>query len=115
DSRHERLPQQIETNLYRIAQEALNNCAKHSKCTRADLLLEHRDGALVLIVEDDGVGFDPEKAPTRGEQWGLIGIRERAALLKGAVEIESEPGNGTTIFVRVPLSGDDGRQGHEQS
>jgi two-component system, chemotaxis family, CheB/CheR fusion protein len=105
DSRHERLPQAIETNLYRIAQEALNNCAKHSKCTRAELLLENRDGALVLIIEDDGIGFDPDKTSTRGGHLGLIGMRERAILLNGELEVESEPGKGTTIFVRVPLSG----------
>ncbi len=99
-----RLDSQIETNLYRIVQEALNNCAKHAKCSRADVLLEIRDRHAVLIVEDDGVGFDPQEKMRGDGQWGLIGMRERAALLSGSIEIESSPDSGATIFVRVPMS-----------
>jgi signal transduction histidine kinase len=59
----------------------------------------------VLIVEDNGVGFDPQRKRESNGQWGLIGMRERSALLGGTVEIESGPNNGTTIFVRIPLTG----------
>jgi signal transduction histidine kinase len=95
----------VSTNLYRIAQEALNNCAKHSQCSRASVLLEHRDGHAVLIIEDDGIGFNLQAQSQSDGQWGLLGMHERAALLGGNVEIESGPNKGTTIFVRVPLAG----------
>lgn len=101
----QRFDPRIETNLYRIAQEALNNCAKHAQCSRADILLERRDHHIVLIVEDDGVGFDPGNTTDRDGQWGLLGMRERVALIDGTIEIESAAQSGTTIFVRVPLSG----------
>ncbi|HYY43502.1 MAG TPA: CheR family methyltransferase, partial [Pyrinomonadaceae bacterium] len=98
-----RLPSPVETSLYRIAQEALNNVSKHAGATSVDMLLERRDDNAVLIIEDNGRGFDPfrvEAAPMRG--MGLIGMRERAALVGGSIEIESAPGQGTTIFVRTP-------------
>jgi len=104
DLAHGRFPSPVETNLYRIAQEALNNCAKHSRCKRAEILLEFRDDHLVLIVEDDGQGFEPEKTSHENGRWGLLGMRERTALLNGSIEIESSPAKGTTIFVRVPIS-----------
>ncbi|HZT58174.1 MAG TPA: chemotaxis protein CheB [Pyrinomonadaceae bacterium] len=103
-----RLAPMVETNLYRIAQEALNNVSKHAAATRVDLLLERRGGDAVLIVEDNGRGFDVDGSalPTKGRQMGLIGMRERAALVGGAVEVESKPGEGTTVFVRVPVNPD---------
>ncbi|HEY2975674.1 MAG TPA: chemotaxis protein CheB [Pyrinomonadaceae bacterium] len=99
----QRFDPRIETNLYRIAQEALNNCAKHSQCSHAEILLERRDRHIVLIVEDDGVGFAPGNAQEGDGQWGLLGMRERASLLDGTIEIESAPQAGTTIYIRVPL------------
>jgi signal transduction histidine kinase len=103
-----RFSTEIETNLYRIVQEALNNCAKHARCSRAQVLLERKDHHAVLIVEDDGVGFEPESVKHGDGRWGLLGMRERTSLLRGAIEIESAPNKGTTIFVRVPLSESDG-------
>ena len=101
-----RLLPDVETNLYRIAQEALSNTLKHSKATKANVLFERRREHFVLIVEDDGIGFDPEaqvnKVTQSGKGLGLIGMRERASLVSGTLEIESVPGRGTTIFVRVP-------------
>jgi two-component system CheB/CheR fusion protein len=103
-----RLAPLIETNLYRIAQEALNNVSKHAAASKVDLLLERRDHNAVLIVEDDGRGFDIEQTnvPGTGRGLGLVGMRERAALVGGAVEVESKPGGGTTVFVRVPVKSD---------
>ncbi|HET9529494.1 MAG TPA: PAS domain S-box protein [Blastocatellia bacterium] len=98
-----RLAPEIETNLYRMAQEALNNIVKHADASRAALIFEKRGRHAVLIIEDNGKGFDPEQqaaADARG--LGLISMRERAALVGGTLEIESRPGEGTTIFVRVP-------------
>lgn len=94
-----RLPWELETTVYRIAQEALNNVAKHAGAHRVDVLLERHPDGVALIVEDDGQGFDPETV--REGAFGLVGIRERAALVQGTIEIESAPGQGTTILLRV--------------
>lgn len=104
--RKTRLGPETETNLYRIIQEALNNTYKHAKASRTSVLLEKHQKSVVLIIEDDGIGFDPNKkrrVTKSGRGLGLIGIRERAAIVGGSVEIESTPGQGTTIYVRVPF------------
>jgi len=101
-----RLPAPIETALYRIAQEALTNVARHAAARSVSLLLEVRHGSVSLIVEDDGQGFDVAACmkSTRSERClGVFGMRERATLLGGILTIESTPGNGTTVFVEVPL------------
>ncbi len=100
-----RLSPAIETNLYRITQETLNNVAKHAEAKKVSVILERRDGQVVLIIEDDGIGFDPQQEQGKQNQpgLGLINMRERAILLDGLLEIESSPGEGTTIFVRIPL------------
>jgi signal transduction histidine kinase len=99
----ERLSLETETNLYRIAQEALNNTLKYAQAKRADVLLERRGDHVVLIVEDDGVGFDSKRQVETGDGLGLIGMRERAVLVGGTLEIESKPKQGTTVFARVPV------------
>ena len=98
----ERLASEIETTLYRIAQEALNNIAKHAHARHVEIILERRTDQVLLIVEDDGIGFDP--AETEGDRrgFGLLGMQERAALVGATVQIESALGEGTTIFVRTP-------------
>ena len=98
----ERLSPETETNLYRIMQEALNNTLKYARASSVDVLLERRDSQVVLIVEDDGTGFNPSEEVGDNKGMGLIGMRERAALVGGTLEIESRPKQGTTIFVRVP-------------
>jgi two-component system sensor histidine kinase UhpB len=99
----ERLAPEVETTLYRIAQEALNNVAKNARATHVGVVLARDDRLVSLIVEDDGVGFEVEKA-REGEKggFGLVGMRERAALVGGTVKIESRPGGGTTVFARIP-------------
>ena len=100
----ERLSPEIESNLYRIMQEALNNTMKYARARHVDVLLERRNNQVVLIVEDDGVGFDPNEASTDGDQgMGLIGMRERAALVGGTLQIESKLKAGTTIFAHIPI------------
>lgn len=99
-----RLAFEIETNLYRIAQEALNNIFKHAKAKNVSVLLEKRDGAISLIVEDDGVGFNPKNRRNRTRGMGLVGMSERAKICGGTLEIESARGKGTTIFARVPAT-----------
>ena len=98
----ERLPATIETALYRIVQEGLTNVARHAQAETVSVLLEQHVGRVRTIIEDDGIGFDPNLA-LNGERLGLYGIRERAELLNGTLTIESNPKRGTTIFVEVPV------------
>jgi signal transduction histidine kinase len=104
----QRLAPQLETTLYRITREALTNVFRHAKATRVSVLVERRADRVSLIVEDDGQGFDAEGtlgAPTTQGKLGLLGMSERATLAGGSIEIESNPGAGTTVFVRIPLGG----------
>ena len=87
--------------LFRIAQEALNNAAKHSSAKRITVGLEEEGGELVLRISDDGKGFDPASAP-RG-RWGMTTMRERAEATGGRLLVESSPGSGTTVSAAVPL------------
>lgn len=107
----QRLPPDVESAIYRIVQEALANVSKHSAAHRASVVVERREGEVVVVVEDDGNGFDVASVTRRaaaphangGTRLGLLGIRERAALFGGRVEVESRPGKGTTLFVRIPI------------
>jgi two-component system sensor histidine kinase NreB len=99
-----RLTSEVETNLYRITQEALNNTHKHAEAKSVSVMLEKRDDLIVLIIEDDGKGFKPKDKKNRSKGLGLMGMQERAVLIGGTLEIESAPQQGTTIFVRVPAS-----------
>ncbi len=99
----DRLTPEIETTLYRIVQEALNNVAKHARAGKVDILLERRADSVSLIIEDNGVGFDPAKIHGAGNGgFGLTGMRERAALASGTVVIEARPGKGVTVIARIP-------------
>jgi len=100
---HIRLSPEIETSLYRIVQEALTNVARHAQARSVSVLLQARDGQIVATVEDDGKGFDPAQVQAKG-RLGLFGMQERAAMLGGSLNIESAPGRGTTVFVKIPLS-----------
>lgn len=96
-----RLPGEVETVLYRVVQEALTNVVKHARAERVSILLRERDGRVAAVIEDDGRGFSPE-AET-GEGLGLVGMRERVALVDGRLHVESAAGSGTTIVADVPL------------
>ena len=103
----DRLGHEIETHLYRITQEALNNITKHADAKHVTVLLERRDQSVILIIEDNGKGFDTAEkrvSSESGKGLGLVGMGERAALVGGEIEIESAHGKGTTIYVRVPFS-----------
>ena len=97
----ERLPAETETALYRIVQEALTNIVKHARASRVSILLARKPTTVTVVIEDDGVGFDIASA--RPDGLGLLGMRERVALLGGRMAIESTPGAGTTCLVEVPL------------
>ena len=103
DEQRTRLPPDVEIGLFRIAQEALTNIAKHARARQVSVTLEEDRQATRLIIADDGVGFDVA-APRRPEQhWslGLVGMRERAEALGGRLQIESAPGQGTTVIAEV--------------
>ncbi len=101
-----RLPPPVETAVYRIIQESLTNVVRHADARHASVLLERRNGRLRTIIEDDGKGFDLRDA-AHSERLGLYGLRERAELLNGTLTIETVPGQGTSIFVEVPVNGTD--------
>jgi PAS domain S-box-containing protein len=96
----EHLPIAVATALFRVVQEAMTNVVRHARASRVDVLAECRGDRVVVMVEDDGVGFDPEQVQ-RGEHVGLLGLRERAEALGGTLTVESAPGAGTTIVVEV--------------
>jgi len=93
------LPDNVRTTVYRVVQEALRNIASHSGATSASVNVRQEGGRLILIVEDNGRGFDPSR--TRG--LGLLGIEERVKQLGGHLDIKSEPGKGTTLRVEMPV------------
>ncbi len=102
----ERLPTAVETALYRVAQEALSNVAKHADCSTASVVIDCQPQRVRLLVEDDGRGFEVDSRTglaDDGEGLGLAGMRERAALLGGRVDFESRPGQGTTVSFTLPL------------
>lgn len=98
----ERLPDELEIAFYRIVQEALNNVVRHARAKHVDVVFDRRPDSLLLIIEDDGVGFDPQTTLEKRERLGLFGMRERAEMLGGKMIIESTPGKGTTLLVEVP-------------
>jgi two-component system sensor histidine kinase UhpB len=99
----ERFESERETMIYRLAQEALNNVAKHARADRVDVVLERSPDHVSLIIEDNGIGFDPFNVETTRRGFGLIGMRERAAVAGAEFQIESAPGRGTTVIVRTPV------------
>lgn len=100
-----RLPSSIETALYRVVQEALTNVVKHAKATRASVQIQRDSGIITCSIGDDGIGFDvPALTARKGQgSLGLIGIRERLAVLGGTLQIDSQLGRGTGMFITIPL------------
>jgi signal transduction histidine kinase len=102
-----RLPPEVEVVLYRVTQEALNNAVRHARAARISVVVLRHADSVVLIVEDDGQGFNAEVATKSGAQSGLgiTGMRERVGLLKGELVFESAPGVGTSVKATIPLVG----------
>jgi signal transduction histidine kinase len=96
-----RLPDETETHLFRIAQEALTNIARHADARHVKISLTSRGAEIQLAIQDDGRGLGAASSPGRG--LGLIGMRARARSAGGDVEVKSRPGGGVLIEVRVPL------------
>jgi len=104
--KEQRLSPMVETTLYRVLQEAITNIARHANATRVAVLLEAREKEVSMIVEDNGRGFSPNESvasDTPSKHLGLLGIRERLSLVSGTLEVESTPGKGCTLYIRVPL------------
>lgn len=102
-----RLPQAVETALFRVLQEAITNVMKHADANRVSVILEAADDMVRLIVEDDGRGFDLDTGADEQalgiRHLGLLGVRERLALVGGSLEVESPAQGGTTIYVCIPV------------
>jgi signal transduction histidine kinase len=96
------------SEIFRIAQEALTNALRHSGAAHIAVRLTEPNGRLLLTVEDDGVGFEPDAAGLRSRRLGLTSMEERAGALGGRLSVESQPGAGARIGLEVPL-GDDSR------
>ncbi len=97
-----RLPEEVETALYRIVQEALTNVVKHAGASHVSVLLTRKDGGVVAVVEDDGRGF-VANGSSESDGLGLVGMRERLALLGGRLRVESGADAGTTLAAEVPV------------
>jgi signal transduction histidine kinase len=97
----ERLPPEVETTLYRLVQEGLTNVVKHAEAQKVSVLIARRDRTAVVVIDDDGRGFDVGE--TDGDGVGLLGMQERVDLHNGRVTVESTPGAGTTLRVEIPL------------
>jgi signal transduction histidine kinase len=101
-----RLSPELETALFRVAQEGMSNIARHARAENVSLTLEFQEEFVAVDIEDDGHGFDVEATFARGQDgspFGLMGMRERVDLLNGTLVVESRPGEGTSVRVRVPL------------
>ncbi len=96
------LPAEVSQNLFRIVQEALTNVSRHAEANEVEIRVERASDHVFLRIEDDGKGFDVGAMPQG--RLGVLGMRERAELLDGSFRIESAPGSGTSIEVRVPLA-----------
>jgi signal transduction histidine kinase len=118
-----RLPSELETAVFRMAQEAISNISKHAQAEHVNISLDFSNSAVVLDIEDDGRGFEPEMALEGGrvsKSFGLLGLRERAALFGGTMKINARPGQGTRITVeisweRLRSNGQNGYNGQEDT
>jgi PAS domain S-box-containing protein len=97
------LPDPYATAVFRVLQESLTNIAKHAQATQVEATLERADATVILTVRDNGRGFTPS-APRKQGSYGLVGLRERAYLLGGDIRIESAPGQGTVVEMRIPIT-----------
>lgn len=94
------LPRRVETGIYRIVQESLSNLGRHAQASQAAIELTFAPAEIVLVIQDDGVGFEPDQVPPN--RFGLIGMNERIKLLVGQLRLESAPEKGTRIEDRIP-------------
>ena len=109
------LPDHIKTCVYRVVQEALHNCEKHSRATRVEVSVRQENAVLCAEVKDDGRGFIySEQEPPGMAGLGLLGMRERASIAGGSLTIDSSRGSGTRVVLRIPLAADMVRQSRKE-
>tara|TARA_B100000809_G_scaffold7045_1_gene7002 strand:- start:572 stop:1084 length:513 start_codon:yes stop_codon:yes gene_type:complete len=97
---------EIESTCFRVAQEALTNVIRHAQAEHVFMEIREGDHEVILIIRDDGVGFDVEKAKdraTKGASLGVLGMQERVHLINGEINLESVPPLGTEVWVRIPI------------
>lgn len=99
----ESFPANIETAIYRVAREAIFNAQKHANAKKIEVNLKRKDSELILKVNDDGRGFDIEEIDKSEDNWGIVGMRERAEILGGSLDIKSSPGKGTRVMLSLPF------------
>ena len=107
----QRLDSQLEMAVFRIVQEAVNNCRKHAQASSVDVTLEFTRKKISVAVEDDGVGFDPVQIQGKlnsGKHFGLLNMQSRANVLGGSLQFHGEPGKGAKVFVTIPLVNGEG-------
>jgi PAS domain S-box-containing protein len=97
------LEEPFATGIFRIVQESLQNVAKHAEATHVEVELTEQGDHLLLRVQDDGIGFRPS-APRKPQSLGLVGLRERALLMRGELRVDSSPGAGTRVEARIPTA-----------
>jgi signal transduction histidine kinase len=99
------------TVLYRVAQEALNNVARHAQASHAEVKIQQLDGAICMKIRDNGKGFPAERVlhAKKKKRLGLLGMRERLEMVGGNFSIKSAPGKGTTVIAEIPLADNRGR------
>jgi signal transduction histidine kinase len=104
----DQLPAEVETAVFRVVQEAVTNIARHAQANKANISLTKKGDRLIVRVEDNGVGFDPDLVMQKQQHaWGLRGMEERITLLGGKFYVGSRPGNGTLVLAEVPLDHND--------
>lgn len=105
----QQIPPFIAITVYRVVQEALGNILKHANARNVSIILDSRPDYILVIIEDDGCGFEVERVwKEHGQRHlGLLGMKERTKLAKGSFHIESEIGSGTTVYVRIPIVGEE--------
>ncbi len=97
------LPDALSIGVFRVVQECVTNSLKHARAERIDVELCAREGELTVIVRDDGVGFDPGAGTRRGGSFGLLGMRERARVIGAQIDVNSKPGQGTAVTLRIAV------------
>jgi signal transduction histidine kinase len=105
------LPDEHKTCIYRVVQEALHNCSRHSDATTVRIRVQQGQNRLTLSIQDDGRGFNVKES----KGLGLLGIEERVSRLGGACTIHSEPGSGTILAVELPFEGGEGERSIQES
>lgn len=113
DGLERRLARDIELVFYRVGQETLTNIARHAQARQVSVSLRRENGLLRLEIVDDGVGFNPATLPARTSRGlGLLGMRERLAMINGSLTIESAPGRGTHLLASAPLKDEQAGASH---